>query len=339
MPRKKKRKVGEGFMALADFKLKKTTAIITKMRSTIDHSVCEKHLPKNIKHRRRRNKRFSVRCIWVTNLLLNKGFKVDFEPTDSVRKVKTYIESATGIPWQKQILLLSGKDVLQDTDMMQEVQVYNDKWRISVTVPNSFDYVSVRDKSDKTHFVMEVNFNKRVSSMYNQIRPNCIENNEPEVQFKRMLFFHGRVLEPDQPIKYYHLKREDEVTLVRYPNTFPRQVFIETGGRHKGGVRVGPFFCDPQTSIYDLKVRFINTTCAPKGHYRMFAGGEEVQNHYVMAELGIPNHTTFRLEMAHDQLTHMKPTNYIRPVNSTATAEDEEEPQAGPSSQVVQGQM
>jgi len=240
----------------------------------------------------------------------------------SVRKIKTEIEKIAGIPWQKQILMYDGKFVLDDdTQMIEDLKP---PWRLSVLVSHSFQYISIKDKSDNTVFVMEVDLEADVSTILDRIQTNAYEK-KMDIPMARILIFRGRLLKPDEKISSYHICKGDQVQLDRYnPCGYPRKVFIETGGKNKKGVRVGPFFCDPHTNIYDLKVRFINTTGAPKGRYRFFSAYNELMDHMTLAELNLIDSTTLRAEMPQDPLYNMKPKNYPRPLEDTSSSVEQQ---------------
>jgi hypothetical protein len=246
----------------------------------------------------------------VTNTLLNKSFRVDFNPMATVRKLKTEIEKISGIPWQKQTLVYRDSFVLDDDTQMIETLKF--PWRISVLVSQSFQYISIKDKSNNTVFIMEVDFNANISTILDRIDVNSYEKRACQ-SLARVLLFHGKLLEPDRKISSYQILRGDEIQLDRYnPDGYPRKVYIETGGKYKKGVRVGPFFCDPHTSIYDLKVRFINTTNSPNGKYRLFCTYNELKDYLTMRELDLRDEETLRVEMPDDPLYHMKPKHIVR---------------------------
>ncbi|XP_065334133.1 zonadhesin-like [Cloeon dipterum] len=266
-------------------------------------------------------KRAPTRFIWVTNLLLDtKSFLVRFNPTDSVRKVKTYIQKATGIPWQFQTLYLSGKHVLADTDMMSEIEVKGTRWRISVAVSNSFSYVVVRDKSDNTEFVLGVDSDAfdtaNASVLYEKIEPNKFEQELAAQKGKvaRMLFVASRVIEPGLPLKTYNITRGDSITLIRYSDSFPRNIFLKFAGRNVVGELVlGPYECQPYTDVRTLKTWFFTTSQAPDGHYRVFFGPEEMDNYVRMGEIDIPAGTVLRIQLDEDPLAKMRLTSWWPP--------------------------
>ncbi|CAB3363573.1 Hypothetical predicted protein [Cloeon dipterum] len=276
-------------------------------------------------------KRTPTRFIWVTNLLLDtKSFLVRFNPTDSVRKVKTYIEKATGIPWQCQTLYLSGKHVLADTDMMCEVEVKGTRWKISVAASNSFSYVVVRDKSDNTEFVLGVDSDAfdtaNASVLYEKIEPNQFEKELSAEKGKvaRMLFVASRVIEPDRPLKDYNIRRGDSITLIRYSDSFPRNIFLKFAGRNVvGEIVLGPYECQPYTDIRTLKTWFFTTSKAPDGHYRIFFGPEEMDNYVRMGEIDIPAGTVLRIKLDEDPLAKMRPTTSWWPPRIDKVPEEE----------------
>jgi hypothetical protein len=99
---------------------------------------------------------------------------------------------------------------------------------------------------------------------------------------------------------------------------YPREVFIETGGKKERGVRVGPFLCGPLTSVRELKVRFINATAAPGGRYRLRSGQHELRDEQSVCELGMQTPTVLLADMPRDPLRDMRPPK--RPPHKTDRA-------------------